>query len=140
MISLPWGFYQRKGTSQMRPYIPGEDLTGISVDPEDTPEEGGMIARNPKNPNDEWYVSREYFEKNLVPIPELTQVVRGVQGQDEKSIDVDLDLLGRQHAKLIGTTNEDPNDILSGLVILIDAIFDAVKENPSKSATLKAAQ
>lgn len=57
--------YRRKGFSEMRPYIPGEDLTGISDSKEDIPEEGGMISRNPKNHTDQWYVSKKYFEDNL---------------------------------------------------------------------------
>lgn len=48
----------------MRPYIPGEDLTGISVSPENTPEEGGMIAQNPMNPKDQWYVAKDFFLAN----------------------------------------------------------------------------
>ena len=57
--------YVRKGYSEMRPYIPGEDLSNISVANVDTPEEGGMIARNPKNHSDQWYVAKKYFEDNL---------------------------------------------------------------------------
>jgi hypothetical protein len=48
----------------MRPYLVGEDLSGISVNKEDTPELGGMIAMNPKNPEDKWYVSKKFFEEN----------------------------------------------------------------------------
>lgn len=48
----------------MRPYIPGEDLTGISVNKEDTPELGGMIAVNKDNNKDQWYVSKKFFEDN----------------------------------------------------------------------------
>lgn len=60
--------YKRKGLSEMRPYVKGEDLTGISVSPEDDPEtDMGMIARNPKNHADKWYVARQYFEDNLEP-------------------------------------------------------------------------
>ncbi len=61
--------YQRKGLSEMRPYIPGEDLTGISVSQTDTPELGGMIARNPKDHNDQWYVAKKYFDDNLEEVP-----------------------------------------------------------------------
>lgn len=58
--------YRRKGFSEMRPYIKGEDLTGISVSDVDNPEKDmGMIARNPKNHKDQWYVARKYFEDNL---------------------------------------------------------------------------
>ena len=60
-----WAHYRRKGYSEMRPYIVGEDLTGISVSKEDTPELGGMVARNPDNHADQWYVAKVYFEKNL---------------------------------------------------------------------------
>jgi hypothetical protein len=50
----------------MRPYIKGEDLTGVSVSQTDNPEtDMGMIARNPKDHNDKWYVARKYFEDNL---------------------------------------------------------------------------
>jgi len=45
----------------MRPYVPGEDLSDISVNKEDTPEEGGMIARNSDNHEDQWYVAKAYF-------------------------------------------------------------------------------
>ena len=62
---MTWAHYRRKGYSEMRPYIVGEDLTGISVSKEDTPELGGMIARNPDNHADQWYVAKAYFEKNL---------------------------------------------------------------------------
>lgn len=57
--------YRRTGLSEMRPYIPGESLDGVSVSGTDTPEEGGMIARNPKNHADQWYVAKTYFEENL---------------------------------------------------------------------------
>ena len=56
--------YRKKALQPMRPYIPGEPLTGVSVSPEDTPEPGGMIAINPANLQDKWYVAKEFFEKN----------------------------------------------------------------------------
>lgn len=61
-----WKSYSRKGLSEMRPYIKGEDLSGVSVNPTDNPEtDMGMIARNPTNHADQWYVARKYFEDNL---------------------------------------------------------------------------
>jgi len=61
-----WKQYKRKGLSEMRPYVFGEDMSKISVSPEDTPHlDMGMIARNPKNHADQWYVARKYFEDNL---------------------------------------------------------------------------
>lgn len=50
----------------MRPYRTDEDLTGISVSTGDYPvTDGGMIARNPKNIDDQWYVARQYFDDNF---------------------------------------------------------------------------
>lgn len=60
-----WHTYRRKEIdTEMRPYVPGEDLTGISVSPnDDPPNDHGMIARNRDDHSDQWYVSREYFER-----------------------------------------------------------------------------
>ena len=60
--------YRKKNTQLMRPYIPGEDLTGISVNKEDTPELGGMIAINSSNSEDKWYVGKEFFFNNYEPV------------------------------------------------------------------------
>ena len=43
--------YRKKGITLMRPYVPGEDLAGVSVSAEDIPKDGDMIAINPKKPN-----------------------------------------------------------------------------------------
>lgn len=59
-----WKTYRRKGVIDLRPYIPGESLTGISVNSADTPQIGGMIARNPDNPKDQWYVARDFFDQH----------------------------------------------------------------------------
>lgn len=59
--------YRKSALQEMRPYDPGEDLTGISVSDQDTPEEGGMIARNSANHADQWYVGKEFFEDNYEP-------------------------------------------------------------------------
>ena len=65
-----WKNYIKMAAQPMRPYVPGEDLTGISVWEGDTPEEGGMIARNPKDPNDQWYVGKEFFNNNYIEMME----------------------------------------------------------------------
>lgn len=58
--------YRRRGLSEMRPYVKGESLEKISVSATDNPEEDmGMVARNPKDHNNQWYVARKYFEDNL---------------------------------------------------------------------------
>jgi len=58
--------YRKKNVQPMRPYVPGEDISGVSVSAEDTPEEGGMIACNPANPADKWYVAKDFFDENYV--------------------------------------------------------------------------
>lgn len=60
--------YRRTNIAEMRPYCPGEDLSGVSVSEVDTPEMGGMVARNPENHADQWYVAKAYFEANFEPI------------------------------------------------------------------------
>lgn len=60
--------YRRTNIAEMRPYVPGEDLEGISVSDVDTPQEGGMIARNPNDHEDKWYVSHTYFAENFEPV------------------------------------------------------------------------
>ena len=59
--------YTRTNIAEMRPYIPGEDLSNISVNDMDNPEITGigMIARNPANHKDMWYVSHDYFKSNF---------------------------------------------------------------------------
>ena len=61
---------KRRGSIELRPYIIGEDLTGISVSKVDSPEiDNGFIARNPNNHDDQWYVARQYAIDNYeVPI------------------------------------------------------------------------
>lgn len=56
--------YTKTAVQPMRPYIVGEDLAGVSVSISDTPEEGGMIARNPHDSEDVWYVGKKFFEEN----------------------------------------------------------------------------
>lgn len=64
--------YRRKQIAELRPYVQGEDLTEkVSVSLEDhnagSPKEGDMIARNPKNHNDQWLVAAQYFADNFEP-------------------------------------------------------------------------
>jgi len=58
--------YRRKGLAEMRPYIPGESLEGVSVsEVDDPPNDLGMVARNPKNHDDQWYVAKKHFKENF---------------------------------------------------------------------------
>lgn len=59
--------YPRKGSCTARPYVPGEDMSKISVSDADLslPSlDGGMIARNPDNHDDQWYINPTFFAKN----------------------------------------------------------------------------
>lgn len=71
MTNQNWAQYKRKGLSEMRPYIAGEDVSHVSISAPDkengSPKEGDMIARNPKNHDDQWLVAAKYFEDNLEP-------------------------------------------------------------------------
>ena len=72
--------YRKKHLAEMRPVTPqeieagglGMDRDKISVSFPDlvngSPKEGDMIARNPKNHEDQWLVAKEYFEENFEPI------------------------------------------------------------------------
>lgn len=61
--------YRRKQIAELRPYIEGEDVSHVSISPEDakagSPKCGDMIARNPKNHADQWLVARAYFLDNF---------------------------------------------------------------------------
>ena len=64
-----WKSYKRKGLSEMRPYELGESLNHVSISESEreagSPKIGDMIARNPKNHEDQWLVSEQYFKDNL---------------------------------------------------------------------------
>lgn len=65
--------YRRTQIAEMRPYIAGETLNNrVSVSAADrengSPKVGDMIARNPKNHNDQWLVAADYFKDNFEPV------------------------------------------------------------------------
>jgi hypothetical protein len=61
--------YRRKQIAELRPYEPGEELEGVSISVPDkeagSPKAGDMIARNPKNHEDQWLVAARYFADNF---------------------------------------------------------------------------
>lgn len=67
--------YRRKNLAEIRPYVEGEDMTGISVAAVDaavgSPKAGDMIARNPKDHDDKWLLAKEYFEDNFEQMPDI---------------------------------------------------------------------
>lgn len=64
--------HKRTELAEMRPYVEGEDMKDISVSQVDTPEVGGWIARNPEKHTDQWYVTKDYYAKNLIAYSEDT--------------------------------------------------------------------
>jgi len=63
--------YQKKNIQPMRPYVPGEDMSGISLSQEDAKLDtldGGMIAIGVTNPKDRWYVARVALEENYTEV------------------------------------------------------------------------
>jgi hypothetical protein len=66
--------YRRKQIAELRPWTPGDDMSGVSVSVEDSkagsPKPGDMIARNPKNRADRWLVAAEYFAYNFEMVEE----------------------------------------------------------------------
>lgn len=64
--------YRRKQIAELRPYESGEALNGVSISDADkaagSPKSGDMIARNPKNHQDQWLVAAKYFADNFEPV------------------------------------------------------------------------
>ena len=60
--------YKRKSRMELRPYVLGENLDGVSISVPDkrngSPKVGDYIARNPKDHSDMWLVSAQYFADN----------------------------------------------------------------------------
>ncbi len=63
--------YRRKQIAELRPYVPGEPLHRVSISQADreagSPKPGDMIARNPKNHDDQWLVAATYFAEHFEP-------------------------------------------------------------------------
>ena len=66
---IEWDRYRRTQIAEMVPWEPGFDMTRVSVsasDKEDgSPKDGDMIARNPKNHEDQWLIAADYFSDNF---------------------------------------------------------------------------
>jgi len=76
--------YRRTHIAEMRPVTGGDiawfqtygemerEKIKISISSEDlkngSPKIGDMIARNPKNHNDQWLVAEQYFKDNFEPL------------------------------------------------------------------------
>ena len=64
--------YRRSQIAELRPWSPGDDMSRVSISPTErdagSPKEGDMIARNPKNHEDQWLVAAQYFADNFEPV------------------------------------------------------------------------
>jgi hypothetical protein len=68
--------FRRSQIAELRPYVPGEDLSAlvppVSISGPDkeagSPKPGDMIARNPANHDDQWLVTAKYFADNFEPV------------------------------------------------------------------------
>ena len=68
-----WKKYHKK-PQWLRPFVAGEDTSGISVGAGDRAEvdaggQGGYVGINPKDPSDMWYVNAKFFADNYDPEP-----------------------------------------------------------------------
>lgn len=63
--------YRRKQIAELTPWTDGFDMSRVSVSAPDkeagSPKTGDMIARNPKNHDDQWLVAAAYFADNFEP-------------------------------------------------------------------------
>jgi hypothetical protein len=65
--------YRRKLIAEFRSFQEGEQLPeSVSIWQADrdngSPKVGDMIARNPKNHDDQWLVAKQYFKDNFEPV------------------------------------------------------------------------
>jgi hypothetical protein len=63
--------YRRSQIAELTPWTAGFDMARVSVSAPDSeagsPKAGDMIARNPKNHDDQWLVAAKYFADNFEP-------------------------------------------------------------------------
>jgi len=64
--------YRKKAIAEMRPYVVGEDMTGVSISIPDrekgSPKEGDMIAHDVNDHTDQWLVSKRFFQDNYTEL------------------------------------------------------------------------
>jgi hypothetical protein len=65
--------YRKKQLAEMRPYVAGEPLVGVSIADVDrqagSPKVGDMVARNPLDHRDQWLVTEAFVAANYEPVP-----------------------------------------------------------------------
>ena len=89
-----WQQYRRKQIAELRPFVVGENLSWgkVSISAEDvkagSPKPGDMIARNPKNHDDQWLVAADYFADNFEPLSEPTPASPSAEPPYESEHDI----------------------------------------------------
>lgn len=83
MMSSEFKKYRRSNIAEMRPYVHGDQaIHVISISEEDLKLPtlvGGMVARNPDNHADQWYVAKAYFDKNFEPLMDITDLGSAIE-------------------------------------------------------------
>lgn len=69
-VDTTFRWYRKTKLQLMRNYVPGEDMTGISVAEGETPVAGGFIAID-QTTHVKWYVMPEFHKDNYVLEPLL---------------------------------------------------------------------
>lgn len=87
--------YRRSQIAELRPYLEGEILSErVSISASDkeagSPKEGDMIARNPKNHEDQWLVAKKYFEDNFEEIPKVNVTGNSLPSEAQSMFNRDM--------------------------------------------------
>ena len=59
-----WKQYTKASEIEATPWTEDFDMSKLASQPKDPPKRGDMIARNPKDRDDMWLISAEYFKAN----------------------------------------------------------------------------
>lgn len=107
---LPFAHYRRKQIAELRAYVPGEPLDGVSISEKDrlagSPLCGDMIARNPDNHTDQWLVAAKYFADNFEIENTRLQLVLPAVEPDFKVIAKDI--LSKLHLRIQSAMGKGP--------------------------------
>lgn len=81
--------YIKTAVQPMRPYIVGEPMKKVRGDKGVIPKAGGMIAVDPKNPIDMWYITPELFEATYKEVRKSTTVAAAApEPKAKKQMDI----------------------------------------------------
>src|SRR5579859_940997 len=131
--------YRRRELAELRPYVDGERMTGISVSHVDqqngSPKPGDMIPRNPKNHMDKWLVAAHYFADNFEPLVEFNIVDETSVGDIEPTQE-QREIVNRQMTSLMRVVNETPPELID--TIVCSFVITACMNSTDPRATFEA--